>query len=173
MIELQKYTKVDEEQLLKETSLPKTTDSRFKVVGYVSLAVVATLVIITYQLSNFVFTDSIERNLRVFDEDKNSEIMKAYVTFISKMGKTYVDKAETAQRYRVFKNNYKALASHMKHENHLSFKVNLINQFSDLTEEEFLLIAATGATVPEHVSSPAERQFSARSEKVPIFGYAY
>jgi len=61
----------------------------------------------------------------------------------------------------------------MKHENHLSFKVNLINQFSDLTEEEFLALAATGATVPEHVQSPADGQLSARKEKVPIFGYAY
>jgi len=123
---------------LKETSLPKTTDTRFKVVGYVSLAVVATLVIITYQLSNVVFTDSVERNLRVFDADKNSEIMKAYVNFISQTGRTYADRAETARRYRVFKSNYMSLATHMKHENHLSFKVNLINQFSDLAEEEFL-----------------------------------
>ena len=34
-------------------------------------------------------------------------------------------------------------------------------------------MAATGATVPEHVGSPADSQFSARKEKVPIFGYAY
>lgn len=64
--------------------------------------------------------------------------MKAYVNFISQMGRTYTDKSETARRYRIFKNNYKALDKQRAHENHLSFKVNLINQFSDLTEEEFL-----------------------------------
>ena len=85
------------------------------------------------------------------------------------MGRTYTDKTETARRYRIFKNNYLALGKHRAHQNHLSFQVNLINQFSDLTEEEFLELAANGAIVPEHVMSPADSQFSARAEKVPIF----
>lgn len=159
MIELQKYTKVDEEQLLKSSSFSKSkaTDTRFKVIGYVSLAVIASLFIITYQLSNSIVSYTLENNLRIFDDDKNSEIMKAYVNFISQMGRTYTDKAETARRYRIFKNNYEALDKHRAHENHLSFKVNLVNQFSDLTEEEFLDLAATGAKVPEHVMSPADR----------------
>lgn len=124
MIELQKYTtKVDEEQLLKSTSFSRTkaADSRLKVVGYVSLAIVASLFIITYQLSNTVTSYTLENNLRIFENDKNSEIMKAYVNFISEMGRTYTDKAETARRYRIFKNNYQALDSHRAHENHLSF----------------------------------------------------
>ena len=62
---------------------PQPTDSRFKVVGYVSLALVATLVLITYQVGNISFSSATERNLKVFDEDKNSETMKAFVNFIS------------------------------------------------------------------------------------------
>jgi hypothetical protein len=125
---------------LKSTSFSRTkaADSRLKVVGYVSLAIVASLFIITYQSSNALSYNSLEKNLQVFEEDKNSESMKAYVNFISQMGRTYTDKSETARRYRIFKNNYKALDKQRVHENHLSFKVNLINQFSDLTEEEFL-----------------------------------
>ena len=107
---------------MKSSSLSRTkADSRFKVVGYVSLAVVASLFIIIYQLSNTVVSYSLESNLRIYEEDKNSEIMKAYVNFISQMGRTYTDKAETARRYRIFKNNYKALDKHRAHENHLSF----------------------------------------------------
>jgi hypothetical protein len=100
--------------------------------------------------------NSVEKNLQVFEQDKNSETMKAYVNFISQMGRTYTDKSETARRYRIFKNNYIALDKHRAHEIHLSFKVKLINQFSDLTEEEFLQLATNGATVPEHVMSPPE-----------------
>lgn len=120
MIELQKYSKLDEEQLLKGLA-PKTTDSRFKVVGYVSLALVATLVLITYQVGNISFSSSVERNLKVFEEDKNSETMKAFVNFISLQGRTYADRKETAYRYRIFKNNYAALARHQAHENHLPY----------------------------------------------------
>ena len=59
------------------------TDSRFKVVGYVSLAVVATLVLITYQVGNISFSSAAERNLKVFEEEKDAETMKAFVNFIS------------------------------------------------------------------------------------------
>ena len=120
MIELQKYSKVDEEQLLK-TGFTKTTDSRFKFVGFVSLAIVATLAFFSYQISNINFLGNNERNLQIFEEDNNSETMKAYVNFISQMGRTYVDKSETALRYRIFKKNYLALEKHMVHEKHLSF----------------------------------------------------
>ena len=62
--------------------------------------------------------------MKVFDEDKDSETMKAYVNFISQMGRTYADRSETAQRYRIFKNNYLALEKHRAHENHLPYTVN-------------------------------------------------
>jgi hypothetical protein len=62
---------------------PKPTDSRFKVVGYVSLALVATLFFISYQVGNISFASSVERNLKLFEDDKNSESMKAFVNFIS------------------------------------------------------------------------------------------
>ena len=82
MIELERYSKVDNETLVKGIA-PKTTDSRFKVVGYVSLAIVATLVLFTYQIGSISFSSSVERNLKVFDEEKNSDIMKAFVNFIT------------------------------------------------------------------------------------------
>jgi phosphoribosylcarboxyaminoimidazole (NCAIR) mutase len=37
-----------------------------------------------------------ERALKVFDSDADTEIMKAYVNFISEMGRSYKDRAETA-----------------------------------------------------------------------------
>jgi hypothetical protein len=110
MIELEHYSKSDE-QLLKGLA-PRTTDSRFKVVGYVSLAVVTTLLLFTYLVGNISFASSVERNLKVFDDEKNSETMKAFVNFISEQGRTYADRTETAYRYRIFKNNYAVLSKH-------------------------------------------------------------
>ena len=105
MIELQKYSKLDDERLLK-SSLAKHTDSRMKVVGYVSLALVVTLVGITYQLGKTTFMQANERNLFYFEKDSQSETMKLFLNFVSHNGKSYVDRSETAKRYNIFKANY-------------------------------------------------------------------
>lgn len=61
-------------------------------VGYVSVALVVSLVGITYQISKTMFMASNEKNLKLFEEDANSETMKAYVNFIAETGRTYADK---------------------------------------------------------------------------------
>lgn len=57
---------------------------------------------------------------------------------------------------------------HQYHEQHLPFTVNSVNQFSDLTAEEFMNRISSGAIVPEAVMSPSESTFSVRSESVSI-----
>jgi len=54
-----------------------------KVIGYVSLAVVVSLVGITYQVARTIRMTSDERALSMFDSESNSAAMKAYVSFIA------------------------------------------------------------------------------------------
>lgn len=150
MIELQKYSKIDEDQLLKRVTT-KHQDSRLKVVGYASLAIVVTLVGLTYQIGRTTFLASDEKALNMFEADSNSETMKAYVNFISEMGRSYADKKETARRYRIFKQNYEKVQKHSAHERHLPFSMTMNNQFADLTAEEFLEQIGGGAIVPQSV----------------------
>lgn len=56
-----------------------------------------------------------ERALKVFESDANSEIMSAYVNFISQMNRNYKDRTETAIRYRNFKENYVAVEKTREH----------------------------------------------------------
>lgn len=153
MIELQKYSKIDEDHLLKRVQ-GKHTDSRLKVIGYVSLAVVVSLLGLTYTLGRTMFMSSDERALKIFNDDTNSEVMKAYVNFIAEYGKTYVDRTETARKYRNFKNNYQVLQKFKTHENHMPFKITLNNQYADLSGEEFIASLGNSAIVPENVLTP-------------------
>lgn len=137
MIELEKFSKIDEEHLLKRVTA-KHTDSRLKVIGYVSLALVVSLVGITYQLGRTVFLSSDEKALKMFDGDTNSEVMKAYVNFIAEYGRTYADRAETARRYRNFKSNYETVQKSKQHEKHMPLQITINNQFADLSGEEFI-----------------------------------
>jgi hypothetical protein len=50
-----------------------------------------------------------ERALSLFDSDSNTASMTAFVNFISENGRSYKDRAETAIRYRNFKENFAAL----------------------------------------------------------------
>ena len=63
-----------------------------------------------------MYLSSDEKALSLFENDAETESMKAYVNFISEMGRTYPDRTETARRYRIFKENYDSLQTHMKHE---------------------------------------------------------
>ena len=87
-------------------------------------------------------------NAKLFEDDANSEEMKTYVNFIADNGRTYADKQETARRYRIFKRNYEKVQKHQVHEAHLPFQATQINQFADLTEEEFIAQIGNGAIVP-------------------------
>ncbi len=104
LIELQKYSKEDEEHLLKRVSA-QHTDSRLKVVGYATMAIVVSLIGISYTLGRTVFLPADERALRTFSRDTNSESMKAFVGFVVDQGRTYADQQETANKYASYKKN--------------------------------------------------------------------
>ena len=70
----------------------KHTDSRLKVIGYVSLALVVSIAGIGFQISKSTFIATDEMNAKLFEDDANSDAMKAYVNFIADIGRTYADK---------------------------------------------------------------------------------
>lgn len=126
----------------------KHTDSRLKVVGYVSLALVATFVGLTYTLNRTLFLAGEERAVKTFEADTNTHSMKAFINFIAEHGKNYADHKETARRYRNFKANYEEVQASKLHEDHMPFAITIDNQFADLSAEEFMQLVAGGATVP-------------------------
>lgn len=172
MIELQKYSKLGDDNLLKRVTA-KHTDSRLKVIGYVSLAIVVSIVGITWSIGRSIYLGSDERAIHQFEQDSNLPSMKAYVNFIAETGRTYKDKTETARRYRVFKGNYDRAAKHMEHQRHLPYQVTMSNQFADLTPEEFMeKVAKNGGIVPQSVyERSGNNAFSPREEYVPIVDY--
>ena len=127
MIELSQYSKIDSDLLLKR--VPREhTDSRLKIIGYVSLALVVSLVGVTYQLGRTTFLGYEEKSLRIFEDDSNTETMKAFESFMGQFNKTYGDnKAEMAKRYRNFKNNAEKLRHHIRDVQHMPFAVTLSN----------------------------------------------
>lgn len=104
LIELQKYSKEDEEHLLKRVTV-QHTDSRLKVAGYAVMAVAISFIGISYTLGRTVFLPADERALKTFTSDTNSESMSAFVGFITEHGRTYKDQQETANKYASFKLN--------------------------------------------------------------------
>ena len=69
-------------------------------------------------------------------ESNESEIENAFIQFISKYQKTYSSKTHTSQKYRIFKDNYIRIKQHNER-NSVSYRLG-INQFTDMTEDEFL-----------------------------------
>ena len=173
MIELQKYSKIDEEHLLKRVTI-QHTDSRLKVAGYATLAIAVSLIGITFTLGRIVFLPSDERALKVFKSDSDSDSMKAFINFIAEQGRTYEDRTETARRYSIFKANLDNLSKYKVHEKHLPYTLSMDNQFADLTGEEFVAKVGGGAIVPKSVMSANGEKtiFTTRKETVPIFDKA-
>lgn len=128
------------------------------------------LVGITYQIGRSTYIATDERNLQLFEEDGNSESMKAFVNFITESGRTYKDKIETARRYRIFKSNYNKNAKHIEHEAHLPYHVTLNNQYADMTNEEFLQsVNVQASIVPQSVMERSgSNAFSPRAEYVSV-----
>ena len=74
-------------------------------------------------------------------EPSDHEIMSHYLRFIAEFGKQYASKEHMDERYDIFKDNYEKVIAHNNSVDEEgrppSFEMG-INQFSDLTEEEFM-----------------------------------
>ena len=126
MIELQKYTKIDEDHLIKRVGAHQT-DSRLKVAGYVTLALTVSLLGLSFVLGRTMFLSTEERALKVFDGDSDTPSMKEFVAFIAQHGKTYSGRTETALRYSNFLENREAVRKTKEHEFHLSYRLTTDN----------------------------------------------
>ena len=72
---------------------------------------------------------------------------KEYLEFVAKYGKTSMDEKEFYRRYHIFSTNYKRIVDHNSIiDSGFSLEVN---QFADLTDEEFILKNAR-LIVPPH-----------------------
>jgi hypothetical protein len=64
-------------------------------------------------------------NMTMFEVDSNTETMTEYLNFIAKYGRTYATKQDTANRYRVFKENYNIISDHNKKEDDVPFTLEV------------------------------------------------
>jgi len=65
--------------------------------------------------------------------------------FLSKYGRSYASKEDVNHRFDTFSANYDKINEHNAQSEHLKMA---INQFSDLTEEEFAQHFTAGLAVP-------------------------
>lgn len=72
--------------------------------------------------------------LGLFAEGGNLETEQAFMQFLAQYGKTYASKTHINTRYQNFVNNFKAIREHNSQGHDYEMG---INQFSDLTIEEF------------------------------------
>lgn len=84
----------------------------------------------------------------LFLKSEDPQISKAFISFMAKYGKTYASKTHLHSKFEIFKLNYELIS---KHNLDNSFEMG-INEFSDLTEHEFLEIY--GKSLLEHTSKP-------------------
>nr|GMD10852.1 senescence-specific cysteine protease SAG39-like [Ipomoea batatas] len=63
-------------------------------------------------------------------------MLKRHEEWMVRYGRSYKDDAEKAKRFKIFKENVKFIESFNKAGTHLSYTLG-VNQFTDLTNEEF------------------------------------
>ena len=83
-----------------------------------------------------------------------SKIKNAYFRFVAEYGKQYATKTHMDERFEIFKDNYSKIEMHNNHidEEGRSPPFTMgINEFSDLTEEEFMAERLGGAQVPKRL----------------------
>ena len=80
-----------------------------------------------------------------------SKIKNEYFRFVAEFGKQYASKTHMDERFEIFKDNYQKIELHNNHidEEGRSPPFTMgVNEFSDLTEEEFMADRFGGALVP-------------------------
>ncbi|KAK7412439.1 hypothetical protein VNO78_03900 [Psophocarpus tetragonolobus] len=84
-----------------------------------------------------------------------SDIAKAHQQWVSQYGRSYVDEAEKEKRFTIFMENLKFIENFNSGENK-SYKLGL-NQYSDLTEQEFIA-SHTGLNISNLPRSSSRRR---------------
>ena len=95
------------------------------------------------------------------------KIKHEYFKFVAEYGKQLATKEEMDERFEVFHDNYRKIEAHNSHidEEGRSPPFTLgINQFSDMTEEEFMADRFGGVKVPHRLS---HRLKSAKASQKP------
>ena len=73
-------------------------------------------------------------SVQLFGPSIASEKQQAFLDFIMRFGKTYATKSDMDSRFSVFSVNFDKVADHNAQQKGFSME---INEFSDLTQEEF------------------------------------
>ncbi len=92
-------------------------------------------------------------NLALFENDSNSDAMKAYVNFLAEHKKTYADRKSQAHRYKIFKANYEKVNKHNLYAQDLPFTMSL-NYFADMSDAEYQHLHRL--RVPAHLQHSAK-----------------
>lgn len=88
MIELQKYSKIDVDPF--KLTLTRHSDNRNKLINYTAGGLLAGIVLISLNIC-YTNVPVEEFNMRLFENEVNSEAMKAYINFLAEYKKTYPD----------------------------------------------------------------------------------
>jgi len=100
-----------------------------KLLALGTLALCGTLYLLTYTPSS-----STHQQKLFLASDSEQAIQQAFIDFLARYGRSYASKSEAGTRYQAFRENYLAI---QKHEARIGYTLG-VNQFSDMTEEEFL-----------------------------------
>ena len=96
-----------------------------------------------------------------------NKVKNEYFKFVAEYGKQYASKEHMDERFAIFKDNYYKIQNHNDHidEEGRSPPFTMgVNQFSDLTEEEFMADRFGGAKIPERLKQ--KRLESARKRAI-------
>ncbi|CAI9087296.1 OLC1v1021333C1 [Oldenlandia corymbosa var. corymbosa] len=91
---------------------------------------------------------------RALIDNHTQTISERHEAWMSEHGKVYVDEAEKAKRFRIFKENVERIEVFNFHSEHNTYKL-AVNQFADLTADEFRAIR-NGYKEPNPLSTSNE-----------------
>lgn len=100
-----------------------------KLLALGTLALCGTLYLLTYTPSS-----STHQQKLFLASDSEQAIQQAFIDFLARYGRSYASKSEAGTRYQAFRENYLAI---QKHEGRTGYTLG-VNQFSDMTEGEFM-----------------------------------
>ncbi|CDW78905.1 gut cathepsin l-like cysteine protease [Stylonychia lemnae] len=131
-----------------DSKTSRTTSKTLKILSGVAL-ISALALFGVYQFQETLI-DS-HYTINTFDQDMYSPIMKEYMNFLAQYQKTYASIHDIKDRYMKFKRNFEAIMKHNADEEQ-TFEMG-INEYSDLTEEEFQKQMISGVLIrPEHAA---------------------
>lgn len=96
-------------------------------------------------------------DVKFFGDVSHDEKQLAFMQFLATYGRAYASKEDVNHRFETFSANFDKIKAH--NENNEHFKM-AINQFSDLTEEEFTTHIQTGLSVPHDSQTKKHKKVS-------------